>query len=76
MFGCIVEHVAALAQGSEITGRVAARIVIEMRAGKHYIGRTDRSHVERPPHHDPSATIRTPIPGIGIPPSPITKMRD
>jgi hypothetical protein len=80
MFGCIVEHVAALAQCGEITRHVVARIVIEMRTGQHHIGRTDGGHVEPSPplpsNRDPSAAVRAPMPGVGIPPSPVTEMRD
>ncbi|MDQ0839789.1 hypothetical protein QFZ54_003641 [Sphingomonas faeni] len=80
MFGSIVKHVAALAQCGEITRQIVPRIVIEMRACKHHIGRTDGGHVEPfpslPPNRDPSATIRAPIPGVGIPPSSVAQVRD
>lgn len=80
MLGRIVEHVAALAQCGEIARHVVPRIVIEMCTGQHHIGRTNGRHVEPspplPPNCNPSATVRTPIPGIGIPPSPVTEMCD
>ena len=80
MFRRIVEHVATLAQCREIAWHIVPRIVIKMRACKHRIGCTDRGHIEPsltlPPNRDASATIRAPMPGIGIPPSPIAEMRD
>jgi len=76
MFGRIVEHMAALAQCGEIARQVMARVMIEMRAGEHDIGRTDAEHIEPFANRDPSTTVRTPIAGIGIPPSPVAEMRD
>ena len=76
MFGRIVEHMATLAQCGEIARQVVARIVIEMCAGEHDIGRTDAEHVQPFANRDPSPTVRTPIAGNGIPPSPVAKMRD
>ena len=76
VFGRIVEHMAALAQCGEIARQVMARVMIEMRAGEHDIGRTDAEHVEPFANRDPSTTVRTPIAGIGIPPSPVAEMRD
>ena len=76
VFGRIVEHMAALAQCGEIARQIMARVMIEMRAGEHDIGRTDAEHVEPFTNRDPSTTVRTPIAGIGIPPSPVAEMRD
>ena len=76
VFSRIVEHMAALAQCGEIARQVVARIMVEMCAGEHDIGRTDAEHVQPFANRDPSTTVRTPIAGIGIPPSPVAKMRD
>jgi len=38
--------------------------------------RTNAEHVQPFANRDPSTTVRTPIAGISIPPSPVTKMRD
>ena len=75
MFGRVMKHMAALAQCGKIARQIVTRIVIEMCAGEHDIGRPDTRNVEPPPDRDPSATIRTPIADIGIPPPPVTKMR-
>ena len=76
VFGRIVEHMATLAQCGEIARHVVARIMIEMRAGEHDIGRTYAEHVQPFANRDPSTTVRTPRAGIGIPPSPVAEMRD
>ncbi len=56
MLGRIVDHMAALAERREIAGHAVARIVIEMRAGEHDIGRSHRLEDEVALQHDPLAT--------------------
>ncbi|TCQ02324.1 hypothetical protein C8J40_1197 [Sphingomonas sp. PP-CC-3A-396] len=76
MLGCIVEHMAALAERGEIAGHIVARIMIEMRASQDHVGCADASQVQAIPDDDPPATFRPPEPGVGVPPASVTKMRD
>ena len=41
MLGRVVEHVAALTQGGEVSRHVVPRVVIEMRASEHDVGGVD-----------------------------------
>jgi len=76
MFGCIVDHVAALAQRFEVRRRAVAGIVIKVRAGQDDIGHPDRRQREPGLHRDPLATVGPPAPDIGIPPASVAKMDD
>jgi hypothetical protein len=76
MLGRIVEHVAALAQRGEIARHVVPRIMIEMRAGQHHIGRADAGEVDAIADRDPPPPRRPPAPGACIPPAPVAEMCD
>ena len=71
MFGRVVEHVAALAQGGQIGGHVVARIMVEMRAGEHHIGRADAAQFEAIAHRDPSPARGSPAGCIAVPPASV-----
>ena len=74
MFGRVVEHMAALAQGREVCRHVVPRIVIEMCAGEDDIGGADANQLEAIADRDPSTSLGTPAARFGVPPAAIAEM--
>ena len=70
----VVNHMATLTKRSEIARQAVARIVVEMRAGQHDIGRPHRRKGEAALDRDPFATAGAPAGGIGIPPATVAEM--
>jgi hypothetical protein len=75
MFGCVVEHVTALAQCGEICRRVVTRIVIKVRTGKDDIGHAHRGQIDTA-DRNPLTAGRPPTAKIAIPPPTIAQMRN
>ena len=75
MLGRIVDHVAALAERAEVSRRAVARIMIEVRARQHNIGRPDAREREAALHRNSLALVRSPARRVSVPPASIAKMR-
>lgn len=75
MLGRIMDHVAALAERAEVSGRAIAWIMIEVRARQHDIGHPDAREQEASLHRDTLAMVGTPARRIGVPPASVAKMR-
>ena len=74
MLGRVVDHVASLAERSQVARRIVSRIMVQVRARD-----IDPRHADDGGHcgngcaHPPTAAV-TPMPAIGIPPSAVTQM--
>jgi len=75
MFGRIVDHVAALAKRTEVSGGAVARIMIEVCARQDDIGHPDARKRETGLHRDALALVRSPARRVSVPPASIAKMR-
>ena len=90
MLGGVVEHVAALAEGGEIVGAVAARVVNQTAAREHDLGNGKARDGAEPGEtglgcldlpgrgqaaHPPHAPV-PPLPVIRVPPSAAAQVRD
>ena len=73
----VMDDVAPLTESLEVRWYAVARIMIEVRAGQHDIGRPDAAKREAAfLHRDAPALIRAPARSVCIPPTPVTQMRD
>lgn len=72
MLGSIVDHVASLAERSQIARCVVGRIMVEVRAGDiDPRDPDDRREVDRP-DPDPLSAPVSPLPAVHVPPPSIT----
>lgn len=76
MFCGIMDDVASLAQGFEITQRAVARIMVEVRTGQHHFGCSNRRESDTTLDRHPLPAIRSPAMVAGIPPASVTEMGD
>jgi hypothetical protein len=76
MLGRVVNHVAALAERRQIARTIVGRIVVEVRAGD-IDPRNSHAHSDvRADYADAPSPSVAPLPAIGIPPAPVTEMKD
>lgn len=76
MFGRVVDHVAALAERSEIARPIVGRVVVEVRAGDIDPRQPNRFGDICAWHADATSSPIAPLPAIGIPPPAIAEVED
>lgn len=75
MLGSIVDHMAPLAERSQVARCIVGRIMVEVRAGDIDPRDTDnRREVDRP-DPDPLSTAISPFPAIRVPPASVTQVK-
>ena len=76
MLGSIVDHMASLAQRSEVAGAVVAGIMVQVRArGVHPGGADDCGDVAIR-YSDATSPPVPPVPAIGVPPATVAEVED
>src|SRR3546814_6600224 len=70
----IVEHVAPLAERSQVARGVVGRIMVEVGAGDIDPRDTDDRHEVYRPDHDPHSEPVSPLPTIHVPPRSVAQM--
>jgi hypothetical protein len=76
MFGRVVDHVAALAERSEIARPIVGRVVVEVCAGDIDPRQPNRFGDIRARHADATPSAIAPLPAIGIPPAAIAEVEN